>query len=115
MTPEHSTISRRTFLATTAAAAAATRVGWAQDKPAEDKKVGFAIVGIGSLSMNQILPAFAKCKNAKPVALVSGHPDKAKAQAEKYGVDPKNIYNYENFDSIKDNPAVDVIYIVLPN
>ena len=32
-----------------------------------------------------------------------------------YGIDPKNIYNYENFDTIKDNPAIDVVYIVLPN
>ena len=31
------------------------------------------------------------------------------------GVDPKRIYDYQNYDSIKDNPEVDVIYIVLPN
>ena len=30
-------------------------------------------------------------------------------------MNPKNIYNYENYDSIKNNPEVDVIYIVLPN
>ena len=30
-------------------------------------------------------------------------------------LNPKNIYNYENYDSIKNNPEVDVIYIVLPN
>jgi predicted dehydrogenase len=35
--------------------------------------------------------------------------------ALRYGVSPKNIYNYQNYDSIKDNPEVDVIYIVLPN
>jgi predicted dehydrogenase len=49
------------------------------------------------------------------VALVSGHPDKANQQASRYGINPKNIYNYENFDTIKDNPEVDVVYIVLPN
>ncbi len=79
------------------------------------KKLGWAIVGLGSLAINQILPAFAKCEKSKVVALVSGHPDKASKQALRYGVDPKNIYNYENFDSIKDNPEVDVVYIVLPN
>ena len=30
-------------------------------------------------------------------------------------MNPKNIYNYDNYDSIKDNPEVDIIYIVLPN
>ncbi len=78
-------------------------------------KLGFAVVGIGSLAMNQILPAFAKAKHCRVVALVSGHPEKAKQQAAKYGIDGKNIYNYENFDSIKENPEIDVVYIVLPN
>ena len=79
------------------------------------KKLGWAIVGLGSLSINQILPAFAKCEKSKVTALVSGHPDKASKLALRYGVSSKNIYNYQNYDSIKDNPDVDVIYIVLPN
>jgi predicted dehydrogenase len=79
------------------------------------KKLGWAIVGLGNLSINQILPAFATCEKSKVVAFVSGHPDKAQKLALRYGVSPKNIYNYENYDSIKDNPEVDVIYIVLPN
>ncbi len=49
------------------------------------------------------------------VAFVSGHPDKANKLALRYGVNPKNIYNYQNYDTIRDNPEVDIIYIVLPN
>ncbi len=49
------------------------------------------------------------------MALVSGHPEKANKLALRYGVDPKNIYNYQNYDTIRDNPAVDIIYVVLPN
>src|SRR6266550_9336126 len=79
------------------------------------KKLGWAIVGLGSLSINQILPAFSQCEKSKVVALVSGHPDKANKLALRYGVSPKNIYDYRNYDSIKNNPEVDVIYIVLPN
>ncbi len=79
------------------------------------KKLGWAVVGLGSLAINQILPAFAKCDKSKVVALVSGHPEKANKLAARYGVNPKSIYNYQNYDSIKDNPEVDVIYIVLPN
>ena len=79
------------------------------------KKLGWAIVGLGSLAINQILPAFAKCEKSKVVALVSGHPDKANKLAVRYGVNPKSIYNYQNYDSVKDNPEVDIIYIVLPN
>src|SRR5512142_1215187 len=68
------------------------------------KKLGWAIVGLGSLSIHQILPAFAKCEKSKVVAFVSGHRDKADKLALRYGVQPKNIYNYQNYDSIKDNP-----------
>src|SRR3954465_3337120 len=79
------------------------------------KKLGWAIVGLGSLAINQILPAFAKCEKSRVVALVSGHPDKAAKLAARYGVDPKRIYNYENYDTLADNPEVDVVYVVLPN
>src|SRR5262249_50295344 len=79
------------------------------------KKLGWAIVGLGNLSIHEILPAFAKCEKSKMTAFVSGHPDKANKLALRYGVNPKNIYNYQNYDSIKSNPEVDIIYIVLPN
>jgi predicted dehydrogenase len=79
------------------------------------KKLGWAIVGLGNLAINQILPAFSKCEKSKVVAFVSGHPDKAHKLALRYGVSAQNIYNYESYDSIKNNSEVDVIYIVLPN
>ena len=46
---------------------------------------------------------------------VSGRPEKAKHLAQIYGVDPKNIYTYDNYDSLANNPDIDVIYVVLPN
>jgi predicted dehydrogenase len=83
--------------------------------PPPGKKAGWAVVGLGNLAIHQILPAFCGCEKSKVVALVSGHPDKAAKLAARYGVNPKAIYNYENYDTIRDNPEVDVIYIVLPN
>jgi len=79
------------------------------------KKIGFAVMGLGQLGLGQIIPAFKHCKLAKLTALVSGHPDKAKSTAQKFGVEEKNIYNYDTFDKIKDNDQVDVVYVVLPN
>jgi predicted dehydrogenase len=119
-------ITRRGFLSKVGGGLAAVNVAAALVKDAAAKQqhgvpeppgreLGWAIVGLGSLAMNQILPAFAACEKSKVVALVSGHPDKANKLAPRYGVNPKNIYNYENYDSIRDNPEVDVIYIVLPN
>jgi len=113
-------LSRRAFLqqaggsvlATHLAAANAT----AQRVPEPPgRKLGWAIVGLGNLSINQILPAFAKCEASKVTAFVSGSPDKARKLAARYGVAEQNIYPYENYDRIRDNADVDVVYVVLPN
>jgi predicted dehydrogenase len=110
--------SRRSFLGGTALALAALankQLAAQVAAPPSTKKLGVALVGVGGLTMGQLLPAFAKSNLCRPVALVSGHPDKANREAARYNIDPKNIYNYENFDTIKDNPDIDIVYIVLPN
>jgi len=80
-----------------------------------DKRIGYALVGLGNLTLGELLPAFGMCKYSKPVALVSGDAKKAAKVAHQYGINPKNIYDYGNFDKIKDNKEIDVVYIVLPN
>ena len=125
----HVHLSRRTFLAGSAATAATVlahslRGQNAQPLPAASapastvggKKLGFALVGIGSLSTGQLLPALRDTtKYCKCVAFVTGHREKNLPAAQRLGISPEHVYTYENFDSIKDNPAVDVVYIVLPN
>jgi predicted dehydrogenase len=80
-----------------------------------DKRMGFAVVGLGRLAVNQIIPAFAQSKKARLAGLVSGTPAKAAALAAQYGVSPSSIYSYDTFEKIKDNPDIQVVYIVLPN
>src|SRR2546422_5167402 len=81
----------------------------------ENKKLGFALVGLGSLSTNQIAPALQKTKRCRLAAIVTGTPAKEKIWADKYKIPQKNIYNYETFDQIAGNPDIDVVYVVLPN
>lgn len=78
-------------------------------------KIGVAVVGLGKFAVGQILPAFAHSHGARPTALVSGDAQKAKAVAAHYGIDPKNLYSYHNYDALVDNPSVDAVFIVLPN
>jgi len=80
-----------------------------------ERRVGFAIVALGRLSLEEILPAFAECEKAKLVALVSGSPEKLRVVASQYGVSPQNCYDYAGFDRLRDDPAVQVVYVVLPN
>ncbi len=80
-----------------------------------ERRVGFAVVALGRLTLEELLPAFAECKNAKLVALVSGSPDKLRTVAAQYGIAPDQCYDYAGFDRLRDNPAVQAVYIVLPN
>jgi predicted dehydrogenase len=113
--------SRRKFIGQTAGAlavtAAALQAPFILTTPAQEpqKKLGFALVGLGNLSTNQIAPALQKTKNCRLAAIVSGTPQKLKDWSAKYDIPEKSQYNYDTFDKIKDNPEVDVIYVVLPN
>ena len=80
-----------------------------------ERKLGFALVGLGSLSTNQIAPALQKTKYCRLAGIVSGTPEKRKKWAAQYNLPEKNIYTYETYDKIKDNPEIDVVYVVLPN
>jgi len=80
-----------------------------------DERIGYAIVGLGRLSLNQILPALAQCKYSKVAALVSGDRAKALRVARQYGVAETDVYDYQNFERLADNSRVQVVYIVLPN
>src|SRR5204863_4755331 len=66
-------------------------------------------------SLNEILPALTRTAACRLAALVSGHPDKAKRVAAQYGLADANIYDYATYDRLADNPAVEMVYVVLPN
>ncbi|MBI5708503.1 MAG: Gfo/Idh/MocA family oxidoreductase [Armatimonadetes bacterium] len=76
--------------------------------------VGWAILGIGSYAQNQIMPNFAACKNAKLVALISGHQAKLDNFGDKYAISKKNRFLYDQMDLIKDNPEIEVVYVITP-
>lgn len=85
------------------------------NKNKEAGKLGIALVGLGGYSTGQLAPALQKTEHCYLAGIVTGTPSKAAAWKEKYSIPDKNIYNYENYDSIKDNPDIDIIYVVLPN
>ena len=93
------------------------------DKPAPpppaplppETRVGFAIMGLGRLSLEEILPAFAACTSARPVALVSGRPEKARTVAAQYGIPGEAVYGYDEVQRLAQNPQVQAVYVVTPN
>lgn len=79
------------------------------------KKLGIALVGLGNYATSQLAPALLETRNAYLAGIVTGSPDKAKTWAATYNIPEKNIYNYQTFDQIRDNPDIDIVYVVLPN
>jgi predicted dehydrogenase len=106
-------LGRRDLLLAAASLVATSSGGIA--RAASDRKLGYAIVGLGYYGLNVILPQFANCQHSRVAALVSGDRAKALATAARYGVPERSIYSYETFDQIRDNPDVDIVYVVLPN
>lgn len=79
------------------------------------RKLGVALVGLGNYSNLQLAPALQETQLCRLSAIVTGTPEKVPVWCEKYNIPKKNVYNYTNFDDIRDNPDIDIVYIVLPN
>jgi predicted dehydrogenase len=76
------------------------------------KRVGFAVVGLGSISQVAVLPAFAHSRKAKLVALVSGDKEKANKLARQFKAG--HAYSYKEYSECLRNPKVEAIYIATP-
>ena len=79
------------------------------------RKLGVALVGLGGYSRGQLAPALQKTQLCELRGIVTGSPTKVPEWKSKYGILDKNVYNYQNFDQIAHNPAIDIVYVVLPN
>ena len=78
------------------------------------RRIGYAVIGLGSIATH-FMAGTKISAQSKITALVSGHRDKAERIAAQYGVPTNSIYDYKNFDQIAANPAVDAVYVALPN
>jgi predicted dehydrogenase len=79
-------------------------------KPA--RKVGFAVVGLGSIARGSVLPAFRHSKRAKLVALVSR--DLRKAEKLKRNFNPEAAYSASDLEACLANPNVTAVYLATP-
>ncbi len=81
----------------------------------KDKKLGIALVGLGSYAGGQLAPALLETEYCYLAGIVTGTKSKEAEWAKKYNIKKENIYNYDNFDSIANNDDIDIVYVVLPN
>ena len=109
--------TRRDFLQatalTTAAATFSPHVLLSATSPKKDK-LGVALVGLGYYSTDLLAPALQNTKHCYLAGIVTGTPAKAEKWKKQYNIPDKNIYSYQTFDQIANNPDIDVVYVVLP-
>jgi len=113
-----SSFSRRQFIRR----AALTAIGFpfasslaARAAASEPRKLGFALVGLGSLSRGQLAPALQQTQFCRLAAIVTGTPSKIPVWKNRYNIPDKNVYNYDTMEQMADNPDIDVVYVVTPN
>ena len=78
------------------------------------ERLGVALVGLGYYSTDLLAPALQLTAKCYLAGVVSGTPSKIVAWQRRYAIPDPNVYSYENFDAIANNPAIDVVYVVLP-
>lgn len=111
-------MTRRRFLGQVAVTAAGVALGKTARArlvaPQRKERLGVALVGLGYYSTDVLAPALQLTSKCHLAGVVSGTPAKIAAWQKRYGLPDANVYSYENFDSIANNPAIDVVYVVLP-
>lgn len=85
----------------------------ANNKPNGKGKIRYAVVGLGWIAQEDVLPAFSHAENSELVALVSGDPKKIEALSKKYNV--QQNYSYDEYEKCLRSGEIDAVYIALPN
>lgn len=79
----------------------------------ENRKIRYAIVGLGWFAQVAAMPSFPNAENSEIVALVSDDPTKQKELSQKYGI--RHTYSYDQYEDCLSSGEVDAVYIALPN
>ncbi|MGH9604214.1 MAG: Gfo/Idh/MocA family protein [Terracidiphilus sp.] len=76
-------------------------------------KVRYAIVGLGDIAQEDMMPGVHHTGNSEIAALVTSDPEKASELSKKYGVDA--VYSYDQFPQALESGTFDAIYLSTPN
>ncbi len=77
------------------------------------KKIRYAVVALGDIAQEAMLPGIAHTDNSEVTAFVTGDPEKARRVGEQYRV--KDSYGYDDFEMMLKSGQVDAIYLATPN
>jgi predicted dehydrogenase len=110
--------TRREFIRAASMAAAAPLLAPLSEQAGAvdpNRKIGFALCGLGGLSTGQLAPALQKTQFCRLAGIITGTPAKAASWKARYNIPDRCIYNYDTMTGLADNPDIDVVYVVTPN
>ena len=77
------------------------------------KKIRYAVVALGDIAQEAMLPGVDHTGNSKVTALVTGDPVKAREVGERYDIE--HTCGYDGFGALLKSGTVDAIYLATPN
>jgi predicted dehydrogenase len=78
-----------------------------------DQKVRYAIVGLGDIAQEDMMPGFEHTGNSEITALVTSDATKARDLGDRYNVSA--TFTYEEFEQVLTSDTFDAIYLATPN
>lgn len=85
----------------------------AEPNTSTQRKIRYAVVGLGWFAQAAIIPGFDQAENSELVALVSDDPIKKEAIAKQYNV--QYTYSYDQYEDCLNSGLIDAVFIALPN
>ncbi|NMH60817.1 Gfo/Idh/MocA family protein [Alteromonas ponticola] len=107
--------TRRQFLASIMAGLAVTQSGFLSANAVKPtRKLGVALLGLGSYSKGLLAPALQHTKFCELRGIITGSPEKIPQWQKQYNIADENVYSYESLPDIANNPDIDIVYVVTP-
>jgi glucose-fructose oxidoreductase len=82
---------------------------------ATPRKLGVALVGLGTYSRGQLGPALKLTEHCRLAGVVTGDRAKGLQWAKDYEFPEKNVLSYATMAQLADNRDIDIVYVVTPN
>ena len=76
------------------------------------QKIGYAVVGLGSIAKSSVLPAFAHCRRSTLVAVVGRVENDARSVAKEFGASA--AYGARDYAACLADPGITAVYIATP-
>jgi glucose-fructose oxidoreductase len=108
-------ISRRAFGAGMGATVLVAATAGRSQPAQPDRKLGVALVGLGTYSTNELAPALRETRSCYLAGVVTGSPEKGRRWAREFRFPERNIFSYATMAQLKIAADIDIVYVVTPN